>query len=452
MPDNTNYSAIAIDYKRKAAFVLVDGEHITSRICGENISVTKKIDGAMQIVFCRDGKAFMANSGGSIREGLPCLDDFAAQLKKAGISSATVAAELYVPSAGVRPRCYDTVAALGGKDPDGAKKLCLAPFDLLDLNGEPFAAAHYKEKHAKLAELFKSDYVRPVEQRLVSSAAEVEQIFNEWVTEGGAEGLVVRSEMPLVWKIKPRHTLDAAVVGYTTGEAGIRDLMFAVRRDDGLFQPFGVTSNGLSNEERKSLPAELEKSAVESDYIQSDSRGIAFQMVRPERVYELSVGELISESNQGKIKWNPLLEISSDGWLCRGQTPGVSAISLSIVHFRGDKTAEAAAIRVSQLSDLCPFAEVQKTSAGKPSEVLARRVYKKVSGAKTMVQKFVIWKTNKENTGDYPAYIFHHTDYSASRKEALKRDLRVSSSEEQIRKIMDDFIAENIKKGWEEVK
>ena len=63
----------------------------------------------------------------------------------------------------------------------------------------------------------------------------------------------------------------------------------------------------------------------------------------------------------------------------------------------------------------------------------------------------MIWKTNKEETGSYPAYVFHYTDYSASRKESLKRDIRVSSDESQIRKIMDDFIAENIKKGWEEV-
>ena len=94
---------------------------------------------------------------------------------------------------------------------------------------------------------------------------------------------------------------------------------------------------------------------------------------------------------------------------------------------------------------------IQQNFSGDPSTILARRVFKKVSGAKTMVQKFIIWKTNKEHTGNFPAYIFHHTDYSATRKEALKRDLRTSSSEEQIRRIMDDFIAGNIKKGWEEV-
>ena len=68
-----------------------------------------------------------------------------------------------------------------------------------------------------------------------------------------------------------------------------------------------------------------------------------------------------------------------------------------------------------------------------------------------MAQKFLVWKTNKEQTGRFPAYVLHHTDYSASRKDALKRDIRVSDSLEQINALLDQFIAENIKKGWEEV-
>ena len=326
-----------------------------------------------------------------------------------------------------------------------------APFDLLELNGESFQTVPFKKKYATLKSLFNSDFVRPVEMRPAKSAAEVETIFNEWVTEGGAEGIVVHSELPFIWKVKPRHTLDAALIGFTTGDQGVRDLMFAVRREDGMFQPFGVASNGLSDDDRRTLLPELKKSAVDSTYIQTDSRGIAYQMVKPERVCELSVSELVSENSRGKIKWNPLLALKEDGWLCEGQTPGVYALGMTIVGRRDDKTPEPSAIRVSQLSDICPFGEAKAVGKGRPSELLLRRVCKKVSGAKTMVQKFVIWKTNKEETGIYPAYVFHYTDYSASRKEALKRDLRVSSSEEQIRRIMDDFIGENIKKGWEEV-
>lgn len=78
-------------------------------------------------------------------------------------------------------------------------------------------------------------------------------------------------------------------------------------------------------------------------------------------------------------------------------------------------------------------------------------MFKKVSGAKVMLHKFLIWKTNKEASGKFPAYMFYHTDYSSSRKELIKRDMAFSSSEEQIREILATEIADNIKKGWEEV-
>lgn len=86
-----------------------------------------------------------------------------------------------------------------------------------------------------------------------------------------------------------------------------------------------------------------------------------------------------------------------------------------------------------------------------PSTLLERRVFKKVSGAKVMLHKFLIWKTNKEATGRYPAYIFYDTDYSSARKELIKRDMAFSSDEQQIRDILAAEIDDNIKKGWEEV-
>lgn len=85
------------------------------------------------------------------------------------------------------------------------------------------------------------------------------------------------------------------------------------------------------------------------------------------------------------------------------------------------------------------------------STLLERRVYKKVSGAKVMLHKFFIWKTNKEQSGRYPAYVFYHTDFSSGRKDLIKRDMAYSSDEKQIREIFAAEIAANVKKGWEEV-
>ena len=85
------------------------------------------------------------------------------------------------------------------------------------------------------------------------------------------------------------------------------------------------------------------------------------------------------------------------------------------------------------------------------SEILERRVFRKISGEKIMLHKFLIWKTNKERTGRYPAYIFFHTDYSSARTDILKRDMSYSSDEQQIRSILASEMESNIKKGWEEV-
>ena len=68
-----------------------------------------------------------------------------------------------------------------------------------------------------------------------------------------------------------------------------------------------------------------------------------------------------------------------------------------------------------------------------------------------MLHKFLVWKTNKEQSGRYPAYVLFHTDFSSGRKDMIKREMAYSSDEQQIRDILAAEIADNIKKGWEEV-
>ena len=45
----------------------------------------------------------------------------------------------------------------------------------------------------------------------------------------------------------------------------------------------------------------------------------------------------------------------------------------------------------------------------------------------------------------------HFTDYSPDRKTPLERTIRTALSEPEAQAIADGLIAENIKKGWEEV-
>ena len=357
------YIQIAIDYKKNVAgkFVLVEGAKLKQRIDGERLSVTRKIDGHMQVVFYVDGQVFMLNASGKQKaEKLKCLDAFAEAVKAAGLKQAIIAAELYMPRPEGRPRCGDVQAGLA----DDAKRdqLALAPFDIVELDGEKWQAEHYADTHNKLCTIFQNEQVKPVQMRNASSKDEVQEIFDEWVGGEGAEGLVVHSESPIVWKVKERHTIDAAVIGYTTADRGIRDLMFAVRRPDGLFQMFVLGSTGLTDEQRADIAQRLSTKHVESQYVLSDSRGIAYQMVKPELVFEISVLELVARGNDDKIKMNPLLKYDeAQGWLMEGTTPGVSALGITLERERTDKQPNETDIRISQLTDICPFEEVENS-------------------------------------------------------------------------------------------
>ena len=160
------YIQTAIDYKKNIAgkFVLVEGAKLKQRVEGERICVTKKIDGHLQVAFWQDGQVFMLNASGKQKaESLKCLDAFAEAMKAAGVKTATIAAELYLPREEGRPRNGDVNKALA----DEALKdhLCLAPFDIVELDGNPWKAEHYSETHNKLCTIFTVDMVKPVQMK-----------------------------------------------------------------------------------------------------------------------------------------------------------------------------------------------------------------------------------------------------------------------------------------------
>src|SRR5262245_2396072 len=66
-----------------------------------------------------------------------------------------------------------------------------------------------------------------------------------------------------------------------------------------------------------------------------------------------------------------------------------------------------------------------------------------------MFRKLIMWQTNKESDGDdYPAYVLHYTDYSPNRKTPLEREIRVSSSPDQMKELWEELATEGFTKGW----
>lgn len=455
---NKEYSNLAQTYKRRIAggFMLVDGARLHEKVSGEDFFVTRKLDGEMRIVFYHDNtvEAYGSNGVENTCE-LPCLNEFAELCRAASLTDAVIAAELYAAiSADGRERVHDVGSAIAAQMFD---KLFLAPFDIIRLNGTDHHVDHYKDTHARLIEIFNGRLVRPVEGKSAAGRSEVAGIFDEWCVGGGAEGLVVHCELPFIYKIKQRNSIDAVIMGYTVGESDhtgmVRDIMVGVMDADGHLQQFATLGNGLTDEQRKDLFDTLSQLHVNSEYVETDSRNVAYRMVRPEIVVQISVVDLVAENSKGEPKMNMLVNYSeADGYTVVARTPGVAAHSAVFESLRPDKSCNPTDIRISQLTDLCPFSDATPVALTglTHSELLARRIFTKGAGAKLMIQKYTVWKTNKEQSGAFPAYVFHYTDFSVGRKEPLKRDIRVSNSREQIFQIMDRFITDNVKKGWSE--
>ncbi len=234
----------------------------------------------------------------------------------------------------------------------------------------------------------------------------------------------------------------------------LHDLLTAVVRKDGSLHLLCKVGGGFSDDQRRAMLSDLKDMVVESDYTEVNSDHVAYQMVRPEWVVEISCLDLISQTTRGGpvnrmvVGWNK----DDDKYEILRRLPLASVISPQFVRVREDKTYHVDDARITQVADRVEVAmsgmdTAQLTLA--KSEILRREVFTKQLKGATMVRKFLLWKTNKENESeDFPAYVIHYTDFSPNRKVPLQREVRVSSSEDQINSMWDKLKEANIKKGW----
>jgi len=449
----------AIDYKKTItkSYLSICPEQINDRLSGTEFYVTRKYDGELNLIyFDGNNETLIINRSGRVRLGLPCIQEASKALSAAGIKQAIIPSELYVNDENGRTRVFDVLEALSNEKM--LKNLHLAPFDIYELNNDINRSMSYDETYGKLKDIFSNtDMCRQVRMQKAASKTEVKEIYSKWVEDEGAEGLVIRSELPLVFKVKPRYTVDVAIVGFSEGtgdqKGQVRSLLLAMMPKEGQYQIIGRTGNGFNEDLKKQLLAELTPMIVESQYIETDSNHAAFHMIKPEKVIELIVNDVLFETSSGAIM-NPVLEIDKGQYMRRGSVNGISFVYPIFERFRDDKKAVFDDVRLSQINDFAyiPLDEIVNDSELPKSEIIHREVYTKESGTKLMVQKFVVWKTGKEKKNKiYPAYVFHYTNFSSERKEPLQREIHISNDETQILELMQNSIDTNIKKGWNKV-
>lgn len=450
------------DYRRTTGsrMMPLDGEEISEKIPTADYHVSRKVDGEFTVLIFRDGECLSLNPGGTVRVGLPWLNEAAETLAGAGLKSALIAGELYAHNEERRPRVHDvTSLARQPQSPDDLQQLRFAVFDIIAVNDEPNELA-YGDTFKFIEKLFEGgDKVHPVETKQVADSNQIKKLFSKWVEKEGAEGLVVRSDIAGMFKVKPRHNLDAVVIGFTEStedrEGMLHDMLVAVMRHDGALQVLTRVGGGFSNEQRRDLLSDLKDMVVESEYAEVNSDHVAYQMVRPDWVVEISCLDLISQTTRGGSVNRMVLNFANNG-SARYETirrmPLAAVISPQFIRIREDKSAQKDDVRIEQVSQRVEVQQADR-DAGQmtlpKSEIVRRDVYTKEAKGETMVRKFVTIQTNKENEGEeYTAYVLHYTDFSPNRKSPLARDVRVSSSLDQISALHRQMIDDNIKKGW----
>jgi hypothetical protein len=453
----------AQDYRRRVAsrMMPLDPGQLTKRLPQAEYHVSLKIDGEFNVLAYAASEAVLVNPGGTVRVGLPLLDRVARQLQAAGIRQAVLAGELYyVRPEGGRSRVHD-VSRVARRPASQAELDCLhfAAFDLVERDGESWQQPFTSSWQAL------SEFPIPtVRGHWLKDPDEIRKAFDTW-TGLGEEGIVLRSDAAGSYKVKPRHTLDAVVVGYTEGtddrRGMIHDLLVALMRADGTFHILGRVGSGFSDEDRRAWLSDLEDLRVGSDYVEAND-GVAYQMVWPRHVIEISILDLVTQNTRGAPVTSMVLDwecahrdedadYGVGTWRIVRRLPLAAMISPQFVRRRDDKQVNPTDLRLSQITALVdvPLADSDARQFTLPaSEILRRDVWTKQLKGQTMVRKLVMWDTHKAGGSDFPAYVVHLTDYSPNRKTPLERDIRVSNAREQIEELWQELAAEYVVKGW----
>jgi hypothetical protein len=414
--------------------------------------VSPKIDGELWFAeLSADGVTLFARGGRTLAEA-PVVDELRSAAK--GLKERiVVAGELFAAGRKPRPRVGDVAAALAD---DSRDRLGFHAFDVVAVDDAP-PPVGYGERLALLSRVItggkRAAVVRTEEA--VGAGAIVER-FDDWVGSGRAEGLIARAESGMVFKIKPRLTVDVVVVAFTTRVDApdmVRSLLLGFVRPDGAIQLAGAVGNLAGDDMRRSLLQTLTACECPSRFRQASSDGSLYRFVRPELVVEVACTDVQSEDSAGERVKQWTLQHDGAGWAPVCPINAASLLHPSLVRVRDDKRADGLDARVAQLEERLPAnettAEARAVSLPK-SEVVRREAWVKDTKGKTAVRKLLVWRTNKDAVvAGWPAWVVHFTDYSPDRKTPLERTLRTARTEDEAAAVAAALIEENIKRGWE---
>lgn len=424
---------------------------------------TTKYDGEGVFVYFEAGKnpeifTFNAPSGRS-RVGLPCLKELAANLKAKGVKKALLRAELYIRETVDGRRCASAEVTRASYSTEAADvgRFRLAVLDVIMQDGRDMRA-----HQADFLTIWKliGDLAGTNPEKLVHraeggevSGAELLRMFEER-TGGGLEGLVIRRlDRVEVCKLKPRRTIDAAVVGYVEGEFetnyGMLSLLTALAypasKNGVQLQSVARVGSGFNDQDRVDWLGRLATLRTDAPIAMSDSDGRPIRFVRPGFVVELEAEDVMPADEEAS--GNQVFAWNNSRWSFEGLAACPRLLLPTYHRLRGDKDFSPQSVRLTQLTGR-EIATPELINRNLPTlEVVRREVYaKEVKGA-LAVRKLVVSR-RPATSGAFP-YVIFWTDFSAGRKTPLEVTTLFAHTESRAEALVKKLLEENITKGFE---
>lgn len=442
-----------VNYKNRVAsrYLALTKEMIAYRVVETDAYwISLKLDGHFSGLHVLNGKATFYNRSGKSLV-LPALEKEAERLFPEG--EYLFVGELFVHDDAKRMRSFHVAEAVASPD---KYDLRFTAFDIISTQQAPSLTIVQLEEQLK--KLFANGkQLNAMTYQKVSSRKEIAEWFEKWVEQDGHEGLIIRTEEGHTYKVKQRHSFDGVIVGFSEGsedQAGkIRNILVGMKYPDDVIQIVGKVGTGFSDEQRTELLQTFRGMLVDAEYIEVTERQTAFEFIRPELVVEFSCIDLLLEENGHPITKMSLSYEEGKGYAVNGQRPCVNMINPVFNGLRKDKTVDVQDVRFAQITDMVELITNSRDVASvmNTSKVIRKEVYVKETKGEKMVRKFLSWKTNKEQTGKYPAYVLAYTDYSPNRADKLQQELSIADTQERIDELFQQYIDENIKKGWEKI-
>ncbi|MBN1609793.1 MAG: ATP-dependent DNA ligase [Polyangiaceae bacterium] len=424
-------------------------EQLEGAIVAGKVWMSTKLDGELWFLVKRGDDVFACSPNGRVLQSTPLLREAAAQL--ASEPDALFAGELVATPPEGRARVQHVAAAL--KHDELEPRLSLRLFDIVRDGDQDVVRMRYAVRLERLRALFGAGKRVGVVTTVEGDSKEVPAYYREWVAAQGFEGIVVRSEIGIVYKAKPALTIDAVVIAFGTraerGATVVREITVALRRDDGTLHVLGSVGGGFSEEDRVQWLDRLSELEVPSRFRMANRDGALCRFVRPQIVVEIQCTDLIeTDANDLPIARMTLTYSEGSGYAPSGEARIAAMLFPRFVRERTDKVPDVAGVGITQVTRRLALDDLSGSLGTGPlaaSEVVHRAVFTK---GDTAVRKVAVIETHKQPHQGYAPFVVHGTDFSAGRAEPLKTTLRTASTRERADAFVAAWMAENVKRGW----